>query len=647
MRWLSTALGVGLALVVAAWVVFDRRVAHRWPTARAALRPAAWPSWIAGMIWVLSEAFADLSGVELWEGARLVAMSSGAVLALMVIAVPSRFRAAAALGLALLLTALVVADLAYIDFFGSLVPLAALAAMHHLMDASGTVVALLRPAFAWLLVLPATGVLLVWLGRADTDCVPLRVLRMSHWGVVVVAALLSIPALTAVGTATFGELGRRVFSEAHNAGRLGVVGAHLFQIGRGLRSLAGPGALGETDANRVRTFFHQRAEQPAGGPHFGAAQGMNAVLIQVEALQGWVIGARVEGQEITPFLNRATADAAYFSRIYDQTAQGRTSDAEYLVLASGHPLAEGALCFLRQDNGFVTVAHALRQRGYATLSAHPYRRGFWNRAALHPRYGFEQSIFRKELGPGPVVGWGLADGPFLQRTAERLTTLPRPFFAFLITLSLHHPYDAFPVAMRELDLGALENTRVGNYLHAMHHFDGALEAFFGALEQRGLGDETLVMIYGDHVAGLGEPPEVLELAGLPRWDPSVPTRLRTIPAFAWVPRASLGGRIERVGGHVDLGATLLHLLGVRAPPSFVGRVLVEPGPGFAPLPEGSGVGDDRMLVRDGAGPIAGQCFDLPAGTLRPRADCDALAQEVDQELELSRMVLDYDLYDAL
>jgi hypothetical protein len=98
---------------------------------------------------------------------------------------------------------------------------------------------------------------------------------------------------------------------------------------------------------------------------------------------------------------------------------------------------------------------------------------------------------------------------------------------------------------------------------------------------------------------------------------------------------------------VDLGATLLHLLGVRAPPSFVGRVLVEPGPGFAPLPEGSGVGDDRMLVRDGAGPIAGQCFDLPAGTLRPRADCDALAQEVDQELELSRMVLDYDLYDAL
>ena len=81
--------------------------------------------------------------------------------------------------------------------------------------------------------------------------------------------------------------------------------------------------------------------------------------------------------------------------------------------------------FLRADNEFRTVAHALAERGYDTVSSHPYERGFWNRAVLHPRYGFSESWFRDELGPGPVVGWGLSDDVFLdmQGTAPLAKTL--------------------------------------------------------------------------------------------------------------------------------------------------------------------------------------------------------------------------------
>src|SRR5690606_11775996 len=119
--------------------------------------------------------------------------------------------------------------------------------------------------------------------------------------------------------------------------------------------------------------------------------------------------------------------------------------------------------------------------GYATLSAHPYKRGFWNRATLHPRYGFDRSLFDRELGPGPVIGWGLADEVFFAHVLPELAGLPRPFFAFLITLSLHHPYDAFPPGLRRLQLGGLEGTSLGNCLNGIHHLDAALAELFAGL----------------------------------------------------------------------------------------------------------------------------------------------------------------------
>ena len=69
------------------------------------------------------------------------------------------------------------------------------------------------------------------------------------------------------------------------------------------------------------------------------------------------------------------------------------------------------------------------------------------------------------------IGWGLNDHDFLQQMVPRLEQLPRPFAAWLITLSLHHPFESFPDAHKVLKLGALEGTSFGNYLHTMRFFD--------------------------------------------------------------------------------------------------------------------------------------------------------------------------------
>ena len=431
--------------------------------------------------------------------------------------------------------------------------------------------------------------------------------------------------------------------------------AHLFDLARTVRERGRRGNPSPAERERIHAWFSahaesvdaalERASEPAG-----SATGHNVLLIQVEALQTWVIGLEVEGQEITPLLNRMREHADWYPYLIDQTNQGKTSDAEYAVLNSQHPLGEGAICFLRADNSFYTLAHTLADHGYATLSAHPYKRGFWNRAVLHPRYGFERSLFERELGDGQQVGWGLADGLFFERMLPELQALPEPWFAFLITLSLHHPYDEFPRNLARLELGGLEGTRVGNYLEAMHYFDRSLAELLDGLDDAGLLEHTIVALYGDHDARfeLSQYPEVLTLAGLGDWEPAAFARLERVPLFVRIPPTTrpARGTMNQVGGHVDVGPTLLHALGIPRPRAFVGRPLVAGNEdrSFAAYPDGSAYGLDRMYVATGRGiPREGGCFEFPAGDSRPLHECAALAERAAEELSISRAVVDHDL----
>ncbi len=626
--WLVVA-----GLLLLGWVA-AARLGKGWADA------IAWPTWTAVCVALLTELFADLAQLQVFAEGTLTTLSIAAGLGAVVALMPARAQRFVAVFLIGLLSIVAWVDLAYAAFFGSLAPLTAVAAIHHLADAKATVGSTIRAEHVWVGVPLLSGVVVGWHRGGKPRPVDLKARRTT-------AASLGVLGLYAIGVllaAVQGSLGTRVFSEAHNAQRFGYVGAHGFQALRLLRELGTPPL---TDDQREETFAQLRALRaaaPAQGR--GIAAGSNLVILQVEALQQWAVDAQVDGVPVMPFLSQAHERALAYERIYDQTLQGRTSDAEYLVLGSGHALPEGALSFLRADNEFRTIIHALTDEGYASYSAHPYQRGFWNRSVLHPAYGFERSEFEDELGRGPKVGWGLADGPFLERFDQRLAELPEPFVAFGITLSLHHPYESFPKGLAELDVSTLGESWVGNYLQAMNHFDRSLAAWLGAMQARGQLEHTVVMIYGDHVTGMELGDEVAALAGISE-EHYAQMRMHRVPAFVWVPGRGLHGRRSMVGGQIDLGVTALHLLGIDPPAAAVGTPLMGEGPGFAAFPTGGGVTAEHMLVRRGGStPPQGACIDPREPGAVARAECDALELRALEQLDLARRILDHDLYRA-
>jgi phosphoglycerol transferase MdoB-like AlkP superfamily enzyme len=325
--------------------------------------------------------------------------------------------------------------------------------------------------------------------------------------------------------------------------------------------------------------------------------------------------------------------------VTDQTNEGRTSDAEFTTLVSLLPLDHGAVAFRYSGNHYVGLPRVLGEHGYSTLSAVPFEPGFWNRRVMHPSYGFTQSLFEPDFQMTEQIGWGLNDRDFLQQMIPRLQQLPRPFCAWLITLSLHHPYDDFPDRHKVLKLGALDRTPFGNYLHTMRFFDAALEDFRTALARTGLLDDTLVAVFGDHDAGFPRAASDDEAAWLLR---------DRIPFFIRVPGGALHGARELAAGQTDFAPTLLALLGIDpAPLPYAGRNLLGL-PGDPPIvrPFGDWIDDEHLWISHGAD-HARACYDIAHGAFVETAVCEPAATAARKARDVSRLVVADDLQQRL
>jgi phosphoglycerol transferase MdoB-like AlkP superfamily enzyme len=648
--WQPGGEQLALLLATVALAVFlrvRRRPAAAWWWAAAAVWPIVW---VWAQVAIAAAGFADLVNRPLHREA-VVLVASGAVLyVLPVLVMPARWRVWVATVIGAVVSVGAFADVLYLRFFGGIVPLAAAPAAGQLGRISESVRALVAPGDGWLLAGVGNAVILAvaW-PRWRRDEAPRTRWRLAVAGGTIAACTVAgWPGASALAWGANDLVNsQQVFSIGQRVGEWGVTNLHLLDLVVTVHRWVVRPTLGDEQRHFVEAFFSQRAEgAPARGRFFGMCRGDNVILIQVESLQEWIVHAHVGGREVMPNLAALRRDrrTLYFSRIFDETGQGRSSDGEFDTLNSLHPLPVGAVAFVHAHNHFVALPGILRRHGYATFSAHPFERGFWNRAVLHPRYGFERSMFKRELGEGEQIGWGLADDAFFRRVAPEIDALQRPFFAFLITLGLHHPFDMFPARHKVLDVGRLQDTPLGNYIHAMHYFDESLGDLLAVLEKEGLLDHTIVALYGDHESGLAVNDALLDLAGEPGWDPTSSVRLRRVPFVVLLPGTGGAAEVPTIGTHLDIGPTLLYLLGIERPGSFLGSVLMPQRGIPAVLNDGSAVSDGLMFVAQGSRiPEEGACFTYPAVAPRPLRDCEELRRKARDELEASQLAVDYDL----
>lgn len=317
--------------------------------------------------------------------------------------------------------------------------------------------------------------------------------------------------------------------------------------------------------------------------YYGIAEGRNVIVIQVEALQNFVVGTCYNGQEITPNLNKLIAnDSFYFENYYYQIGGGNTSDAEFTVNNSLFAPERSSGYVKYTENKYYGLPYLLKDNGYTgSYVFHGYISEFWNREIAYPYQGFDDYTSLEDLEQTDMFEIGLSDMEFFRQSVDILETYEEPFHAFLITVSSHYPY-GIPLKDREIELDSDdEGTLFGLYLQAINYADRAIGEFISLLKEKGIYDNSIIVIYGDHYA-------------LHNTDAAVSTRVAemigrdytifdvfNVPMIINIPGMGRTETISTAGAHVDVLPTLLCLLGIHNDKAVMfGTNLLEADEGF-------------------------------------------------------------------
>lgn len=372
----------------------------------------------------------------------------------------------------------------------------------------------------------------------------------------------------------------------------------------------------------------------------------NIIVVQLESFQNFLIDMKYNGQEVTPNLNRLVhRDSLYFSNYYQQTGAGNTADAEFVSLVSLHVPGDEVAYEKYDGINFYALPRILKGKGFHTVAMHGNVGWFWNRERIYPRLGFEEFISLEDFKQDLVFGMGLNDLSFFEQAVDILKDYPQPFFSFLVTISSHTPF-IIPDQLKSLELlPEDQNTIFGNYLEAVHYADYALGKFIEKLQETGLYEKSVIILYGDH-AGL-YPFNKEAKNALTRFfnaDYKYKDALN-VPLVVHIPGSKIREEIKTVGGQIDFLPTVLNIFGIHDERAVIlGKDLINSKNGFAALryhlPDGSFLDDRRYFEVSSDGIIQNSTgFDFVEDHTLPYYECLDGYKIAIKQIESSKHIL--------
>jgi lipoteichoic acid synthase len=486
-------------------------------------------------------------------------------------------------GLYVLLTILMFCDVTHNAYFSGYISLKLIGSAKFLGDAGDAVIAVIRPEF-WLLLLdlPLVALSIVKIRREEW----LSSVRKEWFSAVLLLAAVFFLVFGSVSTS----------STLRSVGNLEFFSVRVKDLLETTTSFGSQQA--ELDEESVYLV-----EEDQEDSLFGIAEGRNLIVIQMEALQNFVINREYEGQEITPNLNRLIRHEGtiYFDRYYMQIAAGNTSDAEFATNNSIYGSEKSYTYELYKENTFRGLPVLLKERGYSTIAMHGYDGDFWSRMAMYPSQGFDRFIDDKGYNPSVIHGWGILDEEFFVQSVEYLKVQPRPFYCFMVSLTNHTPFVMDKKYCR-LQLSAKhEGTRFGNYLNSTAYSDYAIGVLLDALKEADLYENSVITIYGDHF-GLAQRDEnneelMTEFLGKPyRFD-----AMANVPLIIHIPGEDINNTYSIAGGQIDFLPTMAYLMGFEELDTvYFGQNLLTAEKGFVAqtryAPRGSFITDDIVFM---------------------------------------------------
>lgn len=535
------------------------------------------------------------------------------------------------LGINLAVTALFFAVVMYYKYYGVIATYHALEQVNQVTAVKNSVFSLLQPYY--LLLFTDVVVLGLYLFRSKR-AVEWKAHAAKKERRSVVTALFALSLFLCL----FNVLPNRAsMSELKKVEQMGIIGYEAYTL-LADEEKQQPVALDQIDQDKINRL--KGIQVPVSPQLQAAANGRNVIIIQMESLQNFLINLKVDGQEVTPNLNRLAGDNFYFNHFYQQVGQGNTSDAEFVVNTSMYIPRRGAATMAYVDHELPSLPKLMKAEGYDTATFHTNVVEFWNRSGLYKSLGFDRYYDQSFFGTDDTVFFGPKDEVLYEKTSAELAkmqTSGKPFYAHVISMTAHHPFTT-PAEFDRITLPEeYRDNFVGDYLRAQSYADYALGKFIDELKANGVYDNSLIVIYGDHV---GLPIYSLEkhekdlLEGLFGREYGF-ADMFNIPLLIIAPGITHPAVFDQMGGQVDVLPTIANLTGTSLDGQLhFGQDLLNQTRNLLPeryyLPTGSLIGENALFI-PGSGFEDGTQYPLADGVIR---ESGVTRGEYDRALEL-------------
>ncbi|MGD6849523.1 LTA synthase family protein [Rossellomorea aquimaris] len=438
------------------------------------------------------------------------------------------------------------------------------------------------------------------------------------------------------------ELLTRSFDRNYLVKYLGTHNFTLYDIVQNSKTSAKRAMADSNEVSEVENYVKANKVDP-NPEYFGKAKGKNVIYISMESLQTFMIGRELNGEEVTPFLNSLvdSKEAMYFDNFFHQTGQGKTSDSEFIIENSLFPLPQGAVFMTHANNTYQSAPSILKGKGYTSAVFHGNYKTFWNRSEMYRSMGYDKffdATYYDMSNPEEQLPYGLKDKPFFEDSIPMLESLKQPFYTKFITLSNHFPFDRHEEDAN-FPQGETGNGVVDRYFQTSHYMDQVLEDFVNDLKEKGLYEDTMIVLYGDHYGISDNHNKAMSEVLGKEVGNYESAQLQRVPLFILNSGAE-GGVNHTYGGQIDLRPTIMHLLGEETKDylSFGQDLLSEERKQIVPFRNGD-------VITDKYSEIKGVCYDNETGQPVEEGNnaCEEASKEANKRLELSDKVVYEDL----
>ena len=253
----------------------------------------------------------------------------------------------------------------------------------------------------------------------------------------------------------------------------------------------------------LNNYFYNRRKATIND-HTGLFKDKNLIVVMMESANDIFL----EYPEYFPNIAKMKNGGWSWENYYSPRNSCATLNNEFSGMTSLYSISN--MCTAKEyiDNTyFESIFNVFKDSSYKTFSAHDYTEHYYPRNQIHTNMGSDHYYGVEELGieydDRLYQNWAY-DDEFMGSVLDILDNIDATegnFMSWLTTVSSHQPY-AMDGKQGNLYYGMTDGTgfdpQIRRYMSKLKILDNALGVLMDGLAERGILDDTVIVLYGDH-----------------------------------------------------------------------------------------------------------------------------------------------------